>query len=552
MMNKIKLCMLVALTGYNLNAQEIPIKIIVPPVSPDVNQQFAILHYEAIAKDKFSIVYLQNINGSIVTANEFMPDTGGAVYTDSNKKEYVQNANNATLLIKQNLGTDGNATTEQVWLLANRNMASTAEYRLYLPKKFNHPVIKSNVPVTLTIHNLDAVKGLSETEFQALVEHVNRILPKDHSQQSYQQSAYKKPTVADDLTRTKEQFKALRSIGQGFRGDLPKGENVLTRYSVLPDRNFVITKGKGDSYLLKFYITEDYKKFDCLDSTRVEGSIDLTSVTSIYDRSGNPIGAVANMLNKTKDAKGEDLLQQITVAMDKEYTIQTWKHSVGKNKLNSLSPELSWYNGDNLMLLSTNNEKFFKPYYQVHAFAKNKEAVLMYPTTEEEKGTEKKIYAKSFQPERPIGTSLPPTAAKDIPVGFSNVRGTQYIFSQGVRTETTTNSPQYLSMDIIRITPEGKLTNIDMFEGYQSNVPVPVIPIIENLDHSYYLVKYMNMLLIRFDKDKSEVSPLNNDKEILDPKMDGEFFVKNNFGSAMMKRSTSGPSRILYFYQDLK
>ncbi len=544
MMNTLKILFLSLFISNEICAQELPQQYSVAPVSPDVNQQFAILHFEPIAKDKFSIVYLQNINASVVTGNEVMRDTGSVVYTNDQKKEMVQFSNSATLLVKQLVEANGRASTQQVWVLANRKMESAGEYRLFLPRGFKHPIINTNIPLQHTMHNLDNVKGLSRSEFEALVLHAKQMFPERVIAQN---QVYKEPTLADDINKTKEQFRSLRASGLTGRGDLPKEESVLTRFTMKADQSFVVTKSGKKSTLLKFYLTEDFKTFDLIDTASVEGKIDLTSVATVYDTNATVVGAVTNLLNRTKDDKGADLSQQITYGLFPDFKIYGWKHLVGKNKLNSLNPEICWFEGDKLLVLSTNNEKFFKPYYQLHQFEKNKEALLLFPKTADEQGTEKSVFAESFQPQQPVG-SAPPLAQRNIALGFKEVGGTRYIFTEGVRKDEATNTDQYLPLNILRIEADGKVTTLDMLPGYKAQVPVSIVTLGEYEDRSYYMVNYPNILQVALNREKSAVTPIVPPTEMLVSKLNGDKVVKNEFGTLLLKRSAAGTAYTLSFY----
>lgn len=338
-----------------------------------------------------------------------------------------------------------------------------------------------------------------------------------------------------------------------FRGDLPSNESVLTRYSIVSDRIFVVTKVKDKDKtkptVVKFYVNTDYKTFDCLDSTTVSGEITLTSAATVYSTNAEAVGAFANMHIKSKDEKGEDLLQQLSVAMDADYKIGTCLHSVGKNKLNSLSPEVCWYEGDQLWVMSNNREKVFKSYVQMHLFERGKPATNLFPLTEEEKSSEKSKFVKTFQPtpSNGVGTA-PPIPERYIPIYFTTQGETRYIIMQGTRMDEVSKNRQYLSVNVYRIDGKGKVTNVDMLSDYKAFIPLYVPVIIKNTDVQYYLLQYPVKLQLAFYADRSELSPLDIDNSAVLEKPNREYISTSPYGSALLRRTNMGTKYTLLFY----
>jgi len=204
---------------FSLSAQEWPLKINVPAVSTDINQQFGVLHFSAESADKYTIFYYQPLSASIVASNEFLRDTGSIAFTDDKKRNAVPNSDQALLLVKQSVSANGSATTEKIWVLAKRKFESADNYRLYFRKGFVHPVIKSNTPVTLTVHNLDNVSDLNSAEREALTMLVKREFLPDAPAYIPQR---RETTLAEGLSKIKSDFKTLRqTAGKKIFGDLP-------------------------------------------------------------------------------------------------------------------------------------------------------------------------------------------------------------------------------------------------------------------------------------------------------------------------------------------
>lgn len=533
-----------------LSAQTLPLKIEVAPVSPDVNQQFGVLHFSAVEKDKFSILYYQPLNASIVASKEFLRDTGSVAYTDAKYREAVSYSDNALLLIKQTVDKNGIGTIEKIWVLAKRKMESADGYKLYFRPGFNHPVIKTNSPVTLTVYNLDNVTGLSQPERDALTLLVKReYLPEAAGYQNTMQAT----SLADDIMKVKSDFKSLKRSGLLFKGDLPKSEDVLSRFTITKEKSMVITKAKEKSkeknklFTLKFYLTSDFQTFECVDSTQLDGDISLTSVEPVYTENTEIAGASASFVLKSKDEQGNETAMVLTYLLNENNDVLYWKHSVGKNKLSSFQPKVCWYKGSDLMILGTNGEKFFKPAYQLHQFSKGKDAANLYPLTEEEKGSEKFKYVKTFQVETPVG-AISPLADKQIPMLFYTINGTQYVITEGFKKDQNTHADQYLTLTIYRITEDNKVTNIDDLTGYINSTPAKIDFLGDNKEQAYLMLYYPNKVQLMLDKAQMTVSPLETATSRLMPLLNGDFLSRTSAGAVLMSRSVMGTKYTLLYY----
>jgi len=539
---------------FNFSAQELPVKVEIPPVSNDPNLQFTLLNFEVLGEDKFAVFYYHLLWGSVMHSSEFVSDTGQIVFKDPKRRTPIENSNLVVLLKKQIVDGTGKLSGSEEWLLAERLMELPGEYKLYFPKGVKHPLVSNRTVITKSIYNLDAVRGLSDAEMAALAKLARGMMPPPPT--GYQAPEIPGSTLAEDILATKRQFKSLRATGLLFRGDLPANESVLTRYNIVSDRIFVITKPKEKDKtkptLLKFYISEDYKTFDCLDSASVNGEVSLTSAATAYNTNAEAIGAFANLLVKSKDEKGEEVTHQFSVAMDADYTIGTWSHSVGKNKLNSLAPEVCWYEGSRLWVMSNNREKFFKSYVQMHVFEKGKTAELLFPLTEEEKGSEKTKFVKTFQSTAPNGVGTAPALPERyVPIYFTTAGETRYIVMQGTRYDEAAKSRQYLSVNIYRIEGRGKVTNIDMLSDYKAYVPLPLPRLVKNPNAEFFLLQYPVKLQLAFYPDRSEISPLDGDNTVLVEKSYQQYLSTSPYGTALMRRTTLGTKYTLLFYPQL-
>jgi hypothetical protein len=531
-------------------AQDMPLKIEVPALSTDPNMQYNLLHFDVMGKDKFSTFQYHTVSGSVLHNSEFVSDTGQTVFKDRKHETPIYNSSFAILLKKQIFDGTGKLLNSEEWLLAARRLDVSGDFKLYFTKGAKHPVVANRTVIDKSIYNLDAVKGLSEAEMAALVEFTRGMIPKENEPVADNRG---ESTLAEDILATRRQFKSLRSTGLLFKGDLPSSENVLTRYNIVSDRAFVITsvknKDKTKPNVLKFYVTEDYKTFDCLDSASVMGDLTLTSAATIYNTDAAAIGAFANIHVKSKDEKGEEILQQFSVAMDADYKIGTWLHSVGKNKLNSLSPEVCWYEGSQLWVMSNNRERIFKTYVQMHLFEKGKAATNLFPVSEEEKGSEKSKFVKTYQPTAPNGVgSVAPIPEKYVPIYFTTAGETRYIIMQGTRFDEPSKNRQYLSVNIYRIDGKGKVTNVDMLSDYKAFIPLPLPRIIKNPGGEFFLLQYPVKLQLGFYSDRSEIIPLDVDNSSVMQKIDKEYLCTSPYGSALLRRTNMGTKTTLLFY----
>lgn len=525
--------------------QTLPIKIDVPPVSDDPGVMLNLLHFDSPEKDKYTLLHFQTVNASVLRAGEFVPDTGGMVYRDRKLQEPCYSSNVVLLLRKQLIDGTGKQLSVTQWLVATRKLDAGNEYKLYFPRKFKHPLINNRSVLDLSIYNLDAIRGLDPNEVTALSELTRNMIEPGETVHVASTNAPNTGTLAQDIKEMKRQFKSLRETGLSFKGDLPSNEKLITRYPIVSDRIFTITKTKTTPTYLKCYITADYKTFDFLDSVKIDGDVEITSVATIYNMDSYAVGAFANLHYKQAGSEGP---KQLSIAMDADYHISSWVHSVGKNKLNSMATEMCWFDAGKLWVLSNNRERIFKTYVQMHHFIPGQEAKQAYPASEEEKGSEKSGFLKTFQPPPPVqGTNVTPNPDQYVPFYITMMGQTRYIIAQGTRVDMSTTRREYLGANIYRIEASGKVTNVGIVSEYRGEGPLAISKIIRNSNAEYYLFPLQVHLQLSCFEDHSELSPLTEDNTVMMENRKNEFVVNAPGGSLLLKRSAVG-SRYTFLY----
>ncbi len=525
-------------------AQQLPVSITVPPVCTDVNQQFGIISFDVNpGTGKFTILYYQVLNASVATNKEYMEEPGDYVYENSEKKRGVPNSAQVLLLVRQVVDKSGDATTDKVWVLAKRKMESADVYKMYFRKNFNHPIIKSDVEIKLTVHNLDNVEGMTDKEREQLTMFVKKeFMPEGGYNYVYNGRAN---TMAEDIHKIANDFKSLGSLS--MRGNLPKTEDVVTRYEIVPKKNFAITKEKGEtSTIYRFYLTADYKDYQMVDSFIITGSMSIIGIERVYNMSTKAVGVFAAFQHKYTDSAKNDQSEIVSVVLNDNDDLGHWSHTVGKSKLSSLRPEVCWLDGKKCMVMSSNTEKIFKPYYQVHQFEMGKPAVTLFPATDEEKSSEKYENVKTFQVETPgsFDGTLP---EKVIPMGFVPFENTMYIVGQDFAKDQTTHADKYMAMKVYRI-KDGKLTNINSLNGYKNGVPAIINPLVENTATEALMLNYPMRIQLLMNKDKCLVSPIETTTNRLVSNEDGSFVSGNNEGLTLLSKTTMGTKYTLFYY----
>lgn len=551
---KLSLITTACLFAFALQAQDIPKQIPVPPPHSDPNVQFTVLNIDLPAKDQFSILYYYQVSGSLLSAGEFVQDTGLMVFKDDKWKELIPNSGGAVLIKRQIIDITGKEISTESHLLALRKLDPQATYKLYFQKNQKNPVVLNRSDITKSIYNVQDLPNMTEKEQAALVKFCAQFIPLDpdknaaNNNNDYRNKRFE-PTIVDDFNEMKKQLQAIRGVRQALRGDLPRNEKVQTRFRIAGGMSFAVTLKKEPEHYLKFYLSVDDQTFDCLDSAKINGDVLVTSVAEVSDMQARSVGAFTNFHYKLKDDKGEEISRQYSFVMDAKFNIHGWIHSTGKDKLNSLSPELCWFEDNKLFVLSDNREKIFKPYAQVHQFTMGGEAKLIFPATEEEKGTEKTKYANTFQPMVQFNSGqVTPVPEKYVPLYVINSGTTRYFISEGVKYNEAIKTYEYLTVKIYRFEPSGKLTNIDVLSDYRSNKPFPLTQILKKDNNEYFLLEYPVRVQLLLNPEKIELTQLTDETNFLLQFNDDGMVQKSPFGSVILKKQSIGNKMKILFY----
>ncbi len=518
-------------------AQTLPISISVPQVSPDGNQQFRVLNFDISDNgDAFSILYMQELNASVMTNKEFLDEGGDYVFEKPKKKDLIPNSNKIVLLVRQIISKNGESSTDKLWVLAERKMESADEYRLFFKKNFTHPIIRTDAPVTLTVHNLDNVEGLSKNEKEAVTIFVKRELFPDGS--TYVNQGREK-TAIESIVDLRDQIKSLKTSGLFTKGSLPKGESVLTKFSIIPKKDYVVTKQKGDNPILKFYLTADYSEYQLLDSLIIDGDVSMTTIHTVYDKAGNPVGVLNVFVVKSKDASGEKKSEILLVGVNDDDELGHWMFEAGKSGGSSVVPEVCYQDGKKIMVISSNIEKMFKPYYQVHALEMGKPAVTLYPETEDEQRSVKQKNTDMLQPNTGSYTSPGPLTEKYLPLMFISFDEVQYIITQQFARDRNKNIDENMGLMVYRLMA-GKLTNAMSMPGYRSDVPIVNELLLDNKDSKYLMLGYPTKVQLKVDKEGAVVTPIESATNKLVPMINGNIIAENNAGLLLLSKTTMG------------
>ena len=223
--------------AFALQAQDIPKQIAVPPPHSDPNVQFTVLNIDLPAKDQFSILYYYQVSGSLLSAGEFVQDTGLMVFKDDKWKELIPNSGGAVLIKHQIIDITGKEVSTESHLLALRKLDPQGTYKLYFHKNQKNPVVLNRSDITKSIYNVQDLPNMTEKEQAALVKFCAQFIPVDpdknaanNNNNDYRNKRFE-PTIVDDFNEMKKQLQAIRGVRQALRGDLPRNEKVQTRFS---------------------------------------------------------------------------------------------------------------------------------------------------------------------------------------------------------------------------------------------------------------------------------------------------------------------------------
>jgi len=530
------------------HAQNLPVMIPVPAVHSDPNVNFSLLNLSALSKDRFSVVYYMTVYGSAMHGGEFVRDTGGTVYSDANFKEMVPYSNAVILVRKQVFDLNGNVLETIDWLLAQRRLNTENTVRFYFGKGMKHPVVENRVKLTQSIYDAGALSGLTPDETAVLSNFVQQYIPKSNDLGAPAASEPRPGTIAGDLKAMKAQFKSLKEASKVLSNDLPSGEKLLTRFPITENRIVAVTRTKGDVSEVKFYITEDYKAYHFIDSDTLMGDLTVTAAAPVYDTEALATGAMVNLHAEYKNEKGEKVAKMHTFFLNADYKLNRWEHVVGKNKLNSMSPELAWLNGNQLYVMTNNREKIFKPYAQVHRFEVGKPGEQLFPLNDEEKGSEKTKYVKNLQPEQPVQTqTMAPIPDNNKPLMFLTIGGVQYIITQGTKYNDALKSEEYLTLHIYKIDANGKLIEDNLLSDVRGNKPFGIERLITKNDAQYLLLPYNHKIQLIVTANGLELQKITDEKSNLMLQPSSNFAVTSLYGVILFKQTNQGKNFLLYY-----
>src|SRR6187455_1387178 len=80
-----------------------PVKMEVPEVSLGANQNYQAICFEPLAKDKFSVLYMQELPATVVGSKEFRSEKMVGAFADAETKQYVPNSERVVVLVRQTI-----------------------------------------------------------------------------------------------------------------------------------------------------------------------------------------------------------------------------------------------------------------------------------------------------------------------------------------------------------------------------------------------------------------------------------------------------------------
>jgi len=530
-----------------------PVKMDLPSIASTENQNFQVISFEPLAQDKFSILYIQELPGTVAGEREYLSDKSLGAFVDQDAKKYVSYSDKVIVLVRQVVSKTAEPAITS-WVIAQRELQSDMAYKLFYPSNFVHPIIKNETAVKYSLKNLEQLQGLSAREFEALV-----MLGK----QKYGFYKYPEPTkavadasIADELTNLKSGFQGLKAaLG---RGDIPKAEKVLFKREVIDKVRLVATKiDNADSVIVKLYLaTSDEANYNLLKSQAFKGSINPNHASVlVYDQSLNVAGAYGYVLLKYKDETGADKANPLAIGIDSDGEPQFWKIDAGKNALNSFIPSLSYIQNDELHVISRNSEKVFKPFYQHHVLKKDGTTALLYPTIASDVSSEKFQFTQTGQAKPAAATGYTSNqfstdSNDEFPVGIYSINKTNYIIT-GVKStknngETITTS--YGNLKVMRIDGSNKIREIyELVENKSANVTNPQV-LGAYPDKVHFMISYPNKFKLVLSEDKAEIEQLENNAYKLVYMANQDYVSSNELGSMFITKSIVGNKYVLEFF----
>ncbi len=549
-MKKIIFCcfLLISIKTFAQNTANV-LKMDVPAIAMGERQDFRVITYEPISAEEYSILYLQELPASIIGEREFGKEDQMGAYIDSDLKNFVNRSNRVLILVRQTFGKTGDPVTN-FWVVALRELQSEMKYTMVYPPNFVHPIIKNGVEVNYSLKNLDQIKGLTEHEFEALTQ----IGKSMYGFYTYTERSYssKRTDILDDIKSIKSGFKSLKALG---KGDIPENEKILFKREVVDNIRIAATKiEKKDSVIVKLYLCNNAEaNYEMVKSQTFLGEINPSFATTlVYDKTLKVSGAYGYVHLKYKDANGESKANPLAIGIDNNGDPQFWRLDAGKNSLRSFNPMFSYMDEDGVYVISLNQEKIFKPYYQHHLLKMDASATTLYPTNEAEINSEKSEFVYTEQEKKAYagGSATGTSSKEEFPVGIVNIKKSRFLLT-AIKTRKNEGSvmvTSYGNISVMQIDGDKKIKLNNIIAENQSIDLVYPKLLGEYSDKAYYMVNYPNKFMLVFSEDKMEIASVENKVYRLVNTATQDYMVSNQFGSMFLTKSIIGNKYILEFF----
>lgn len=542
--------LLFSLKSYSQNAG--PVKMEVPAVAMGENQNYQALSFEALAQDKYSVLYFQELAASIAGDKEFINEKMAGAFLDAKGEKFIPYSERMIVLVRQTFGTSNAVPTTDFWVIALRELQSDQRYSVHYPLNFVHPIIGKNTTVSYSLKNLDQIKGLSTREFEALVL---------FAKQRYGFYQYPTPTGTVKAATLKEELEHMRSglkaIGATFgKGDIPKAEKVLFKRELAEGIRVVGTKiDKKDSVEVKLYLSaKDDTNYELLKKQTYAGSITPNfSSTLVYDRNMKVAGVIGYMVLKYKDAAGENKSNTFLMGINDNSEGQFWRLDVSKNTLSSYTPEFAYIGDGGIYVVGYNNEKVFKPYYQHSLLKADGSYTMFYPSTPTEINSEKSqfLYTDQIKGQSSGYSSGYTSESKSqIPIAMLEQGKTKFILTltKIINNTGSTTITSYGNLSVMTIDGSNKIRErYEIQENRSQDIIFPRF-LGQYPDKSYYVINYPNKFKIVLSEGKVETEPLETGVYRLVYLPTEDYLSTNQFGSMLLTKTAVGNKYNLEFY----
>lgn len=528
------------------------VKMEVPAVAMGENQNFQALSFEPLAKDKYSILYFQELPASIAGDREFINEKMAGAFQDAEGKKFIPYSERVIILVRQTFANSTAVPTTDFWVIALRELQSDQRYSVHYPANFKHPIIGSNTTVNYSLKNLDQIKGLSPREFEALVL---------FGKQKYGFYQYPTPTGTVKAATLKEELEHMRSglkaIGATFgKGDIPKNEKTLFKRELAEGIRVIGTKiDKKDSVEVKLYLSaKDDTNYELLKKQTFAGSITPNFASAlVYDRSMKVAGVIGYMVLKYKNAAGENKSNTFLMGINENSEGQFWRLDVSKNTLSSFTPEFSFIGPEGIYVVGYNNEKVFKPYYQYTLLKNDGTYTMFYPSTPTEINSEKSQFLYTDQPKNQGGYSsgsYTSESKQQIPIAILEQGKTKFILTltKIINNTGTTTITSYGNLSVMTIDGNNKIKErYELQENKSQDIIFPRL-LGQYADRSYYAVNYPNKFKLVLSEGKVENEPLETGVYRLVYMPTEDYLSTNQFGSMLLTKTAVGNKYNMEFY----